>query len=221
KKEIGHTVGSGIRMTLLIGLPAAFGLFVLAKPIINLLYFNNTATTINNAGEILRYLSFGVIFLTLVQTLTAILQGLGKPIVPVINLFIGAIFKIILTYILTAIPSINIKGAAISTVVAYGTAAILDLFFLRVISKVKLNYIDIFIKPLISAAGMGILVNIAYRFLLNIVGGRIATIIAIGIGGVSYIILLIITGTLTDEDMKLIPKGNKIGRFLDKFKLLK
>src|SRR5699024_8357501 len=126
KDEINNLISSGIRMTLLIGLPSALGLLVLAKPIIGLLYYNNTVETIASTGEILQYLSLGVVFLTLVQALTAMLQGLGKPIIPVINLFIGAVFKLILTYILTAIPSINVKGAAISTVVAYGVAAILD-----------------------------------------------------------------------------------------------
>src|SRR5699024_4143432 len=125
RRDIKTLVSSGIRLTLIIGLPCAFGLFVLSDPIINLLYFNNTAETIRSTGETLAYLSFGVIFLTLVQALTAILQGLGKPFVPVRNLFIGAIIKVILTYTLVAIPGINIKGAAISTVVVYATAAIL------------------------------------------------------------------------------------------------
>lgn len=221
KREIRQIIGSGIRMTLLIGLPCAFGLFVLAKPIINLLYFKNTIETINSSGEILAYLSFGVIFLTLVQALTAMLQGLGKPLIPVINLFIGALLKIILTYILTAIPGINIKGAAISTVVAYATAAILDLILLSKVAKIKFNYRDIFIKPLISALGMAIIVRFSYGFLLKIIGGRLSTILSIGIGGLAYVILLIVTGTITEEDIKFIPKGERLGRYLDKFKLLK
>jgi len=221
KREIRQIIGSGIRMTLLIGLPCVFGLFVLAKPIINLLYFKNTIETINSSGEILAYLSFGVIFLTLVQALTAMLQGLGKPLIPVINLFIGALLKIILTYILTAIPGINIKGAAISTVVAYATAAILDLILLSKVAKIKFNYRDIFIKPLISALGMAIIVRFSYGFLLKIIGGRLSTILSIGIGGLAYVILLIVTGTITEEDIKFIPKGERLGRYLDKFKLLK
>lgn len=39
KKEVEGIIGSGIRITLLIGLPCALGLFVLARPIIGLLYF--------------------------------------------------------------------------------------------------------------------------------------------------------------------------------------
>lgn len=221
KKEIEGIIGSGIRITLLIGLPAAFGLFVLARPIINLLYYNNSIETINSTGHILAYLSFGVIFLTLVQSLTAILQGLGKPLIPVMNLFIGALVKVVLTYTLTVVPSINIKGAAISTVVAYAIAAILDLISVRMISKIKLNYSNIFIKPLISSLGMAITVKLGYAFLLTFISDRLSTLLSVMIGALVYLILLIVTGTLTQNDMALLPKGDKIAKKLERFKIFK
>lgn len=220
-EEIKKLIGSGIRMTLLIGLPSAFGLFVLAKPIIGLLYYSNTLETINSTGEILRYLSFGVIFLTLVQALTAILQGLGKPMIPVINLFIGAVTKIILTYTLTAVPSVNIKGAAISTVTAYGIAAILNIISLVVLFKFKFNYKDIFIKPLISSIGMAVVVSLSFGFLQNLIGPKIATLGSVLIGGLVYIVLLLITGTITNQDIELFSKNKKTKKLLDKFKLMK
>lgn len=219
--EIKTIISSGIRMTLLIGLPCAFGYFVLAKPIIGLLYYKNTIETINSTGEILSILSFGVITLTLVQSLTAILQGLGRPLVPVFNLFIGAVVKVILTYVLTAIPSINIKGAAISTVAAYTIAALLDLYSLVKISKIKLDIKNIFIKPLISAVGMAVVARISYLLLLGIIGDKLSTIIAILMGAVIYFILLIATGSITSEDFKLLPNGEKIEKKLGKFMFFK
>ena len=221
KKEVQSIISSGIRVTLLIGLPCAFGLFVLAKPIIRLLYFKNTIETLNSTGEILAVLSFGVIFLTLVQSLTAILQGLGKPLVPVINLFIGAVVKVILTFTLTAIPSINIKGAAISTVIAYGIASILDLISVKVYAEIKLNTKDVFIKPLISALCMAVTAKISHLLLMSIIGDKLATIIAIIIGALVYLVLLLITGSITKEDLSLLPKGDKIGKKLEKIKFMK
>jgi stage V sporulation protein B len=221
KTEINSIASSGIRMTLLIGLPCAFGLFVLAKPIIGLLYYKNTLETINSTGEILSYLSFGVITLTLVQCLTAILQGLGRVMVPVINLFIGAVVKVILTYVLTGIPSINIKGAAISTVAAYTIAALLDLMSLVRSSKIKLDFKNIFLKPLISSIVMAIIAKASFILLNNIIGQRLATILAVLIGVVLYFILLIITGSITTEDFKLLPKGDKIEKKLERFKIFK
>ncbi len=221
KKEIISLVNSGTRMTLLIGLPCAFGLFVLARPIIQLLYFNNTPETITSIGEILQYLSFGVIFLTLVQALTSMLQGLGKPLIPVVNLLIGAVVKVGLTYTLTVIPSINVKGAAISTVAAYAIASILDSISLSMLMRMRLNYLDTIIKPLISSIGMAIIVRISYVFLYEILGSNLATLFSIMIGVVVYVILLIITGTITKEDLALLPKGDKLSKKIDKYNLMK
>ncbi len=221
KKEMESITSSGIRITLLIGLPSALGLFVLARPIIQLLYYKNDLETIISTGNLLSILSFGVIFLTLVQSLSGILQGLGRPMTAAINLMIGSIFKIILSYTLTVIPSINIYGAAISTVVAFGVAAILDIRSVIRYADIKLSGKDVFLKPFISAIGMAIGAYGTYSFLLDRVGGKFATLAAVLIGVIIYGILLIITGSITSEDLSLLPKGDKIGKSLDKFKLIK
>lgn len=217
KREIEDIISSGIRITLLIGLPCAFGLFVLAKPIIGLLYYKNTIESIISTGLILQYLSFGVIFLTLVQALTAILQGLGKPFIPVVSLFIGAVVKVLLTYSLTVIPSINIRGAAISTVAAYSIAAIIDMVAVIVITKIDFNYKNIFIKPLISSFGMAVVAKLSFMFLAGSIGDKLSTIIAIILAGIVYVILLVITGSITPDDMLLLPKGEKIKNKLQKY----
>ncbi len=227
KKEMEDIISSGIRMTLLIGLPAGIGLFVLADPIIALLYYKNPVETILSVGSLLRTLSLGVIFLTLVQALSSILQGLGKPMIPAINLFVGAGAKIFLSYVLTAVPSINIQGAAISTVVAFFIAVALDLIFVIKYSKIKLKVKDVFMRPLISAIGMGIVALGGYNLSLGILIDRISnaaklsTVIAILMAGIAYVILLVLTGTITSEDLKFIPRGEKIRKGLDKFNLLK
>lgn len=216
KENIEKTISAGIRMTLLIGLPSAVGLFVLAKPLIGLLYFNNTLETIESTGMILRYLSIGVIFLTLVQTSTSIIQGLGKPMLPVFTLLVGATVKVFLTYYLTAIPSININGAAISTVCAYLISAVLNVIIIVRKFDIKFSYKDIIIKPTISAVTMGIIVSVSFNLIKNIIGDSKASLLAVLIGGISYIILLVVTKTITREDILLLPKGEKIVKILDR-----
>lgn len=218
KEEVAELISTGLRLTLLIGLPAAFGLFVLAKPIVSLLYFNLTVGENAVTGEILQYLALGVVFLTLVQALTAIIQGLGKPFIPVRNLLFGAIAKIILTYFLTAIPAINIKGAAISTVVAFGIAASLNFIYILKVVKAELDMKKIFLKPLASAFGMAIVARLSYNLLQGPLGGSIATLSAVAIGGLIYFVLLIATGTLTAEDLSFLPKSKKLKNLLKKFR---
>ncbi|NMB07468.1 MAG: polysaccharide biosynthesis protein [Tissierellia bacterium] len=219
--EIRKTASSSMRITLLIGLPAALGLFILSEPIIALLYFKLSPEEIINTGEILSILSFGIIFLTLVQSLTAILQGLGKPIVPVVNLAIGAGIKVILTYTLTGIRDINVKGAAISTVVAYLIAALLDLMAVKKYTRLKLDLIEVFIKPLLSSIGMALVAKFVHLGLISSIGDKLATIMAIIIAAIVYFILLLITGSITYEDFILLSNGDKVAKKLVKLGILK
>jgi len=220
-REIRNVTSSSMRITLLIGLPAAFGLFVLAEPIIGLLYFKLSPEEIASTGEILSILSFGIIFLTLVQSLTAILQGLGRPIVPVANLAVGAVVKVFLTYTLTGIRDINVKGAAISTVAAYFIAVILDLMAVRKYTRLKLDIMEVFIKPLISTLGMALVAKFSYIGFLEILGSKLSTLVAIFLAVIVYMILLLITGSLTYEDFSLLPNGEKIAKKLVKLRILK
>ncbi|MFA5576395.1 MAG: polysaccharide biosynthesis protein [Tissierellaceae bacterium] len=221
RREMEDIISSGIRITLLIGLPAALGLYALARPIIELLYYKNDMDTIINTAKLLSILSFGVIFLTLVQSLSAILQGLGRPIVPAVNLFVGAVAKVILSYTLTRIPQINIYGAAFSTVTAYGIASILDLISVKKYAKVKLDVMSVFIKPFISAVGMALLAFLSYSFLVARLGSKLSTVVAIVVGVILYAVLLLVTGSISSEDLGLLPKGDKLGKLVDKFKLIK
>ena len=212
---------SGARMTLLVGLPATFGLFILAKPITQLLYSGNGVDTINSTASILEILAFSVVFLTLIQSLTAVLQGLGKAIIPVRNLAIGAVVKVVLTYELTAVPSINIRGAAISTVVAYIIATTLNIIEVKKYTKVKFNLMDTFIKPLFATLLMTLSVWTTYKYMASTFGGNMATILSVVVGFIVYVLSLLIIGTITSNDLEILPAGKKITRILKLLGLLR
>ena len=59
-----------------------------------------------------------IIFMSSLQTLTGILQGINRQNVPVKNLAIGAVAKIIITYIFVGIKVINVNGASLGTIAA-------------------------------------------------------------------------------------------------------
>lgn len=212
---------SGVRVTLLIGLPAALGLFILATPIMKLLYFKNDIATLTNSGQILQLLSFSVIFLTLVQSLTAILQGLGKPHIPVRNLIIGATVKLVVTFVLTGIPEINVKGAAIGTVVAYMTASILNFIAVKKYTKTTFSFIEAFFKPIISVLTMTLVVWYSYGFTTPIIGAKLATVASIIIGAIVYGLMLLLLGSITSRDFDLLPGGTRIAKILKSVGLLR
>jgi stage V sporulation protein B len=155
------------------------------------------------------------------QTLNGVLQGIGKPMVPVIGLLIGIVFKVVLTYTLTAIPSINIYGAAIGTVVAYLIAVVFELWYIRKHVGVKLSTKDLFIKPISMVIIMGIVVKLSYSILVGIIGGSLSTLVSIGVGGIIYVVEVFALGGITKEEVIKLPKGEKLYRLLNKVKLMK
>lgn len=216
-EKVKSEIITAIKVTLYILLPAAVGLAVLATPIMKLLYSSEPSSL----GQIMLALTPCVVFLGLMQTLNGILQGIGKPMVPVIGLSIGIVFKIVLTYTLTAIPSINIYGAALGSVAAYLVAVLYELWYIRIRVGVKLPVKDLFIKPVTMVIIMGVVVRLSYSVLFNIIGSSLSTLVSICIGALIYGIVVIALGGITKEDILKLPKGNKIYSILNKAKLMK
>lgn len=208
---------SAIKITLMIVLPAAFGIASLAHPIMKLLYPSQPSMV----GTILLVLTPCVVFLGLIQSLNGILQGMGKPMVPVICLAIGMIFKIGISYTLTAIPQINVIGSALGTVIAYFIAATLELIYIKKAMKMNLSKKQIFIKPLIIVTTMFIAVKLSFGLMIGILGNTLSTIIAIAIGAIVYVVATFTLGGIKKEELLNMPKGDKVYKVLRKLKLMK
>ncbi|MEE1144409.1 MAG: polysaccharide biosynthesis C-terminal domain-containing protein, partial [Acutalibacteraceae bacterium] len=137
------------------------------------------------------------------------------------NVLIGVATKVTLNAILVGIPEINIVGAAYSTLACYTVIVTLNLTSLMRHSGVMPNLWGTLGKPAIS----GILCMITAGATSTLFGNLglslvVSTAISVTLGGIVYIFVLFALKTLTKEDIKLLPKGEKIAKVLEKFKLL-
>ncbi len=208
-----HTVSAmGIKLAMFIGIPCAVGLFALSAPVIDLLY-SIDAERLSIASALMRTSAVGVIFLSLVQTLTGILQGAGKQHIPVVNLFIGGLVKVALMLTLMRNPAIEIQGAAISTTACYIVAGLLDAIYLIRYTKLKLNWMDTFIKPVVSALFMGGAAYFSYTLIYDkLASNTIATAGAILVGVVLYLTGVLWMRMFSEEDLAFIPGGSFLAK---------
>ncbi len=207
----------GIRYAVIIALPCAVGMSVLSEPILVLLYPGQRESAIN-AASCLAILAISVIFLGLTHAFTGILQGIGKQIIPVRNLAIGAVAKVVVTFCLTGIPSLNVRGAAFGTLTAYAVSAILDFISVIKHTGTKFDYKLTVLKPVISVAIMGVVVYAIHHFVSLYIGNAVACVVSIVVGVIVYLIAVLITGTLTVEELEGLPKGKTIVKIVKKFK---
>ncbi len=212
-----------VRLTLLLAVPSAAGLYLLAEPITAFLFDNP------EAGAVLAAMAPGVIFLTLYQTTSGILQGLGHPAEPVKSLFLGALVKTVLTWLLTANILLHTKGAAYATVAGFGLAAFLNFYRVCRLSGMPLRPVETLLKPLIASAAMGVAVISIYGRLSRLFlltgparANAAAVLSAITAGVMVYGVMLFVLGAVTRSDLMTIPRvGPALVRVAEKLHLLR
>lgn len=209
-KEIQGRSYVALKITSLITVPAFVGLCVLATPISQLLY----ATP--NAGGPIAVMSLSIFLLGMQQVTTGILQGLGHTSIPMINLFISTIIKIPLSWYLTGLPEWGINGAAWSTNIDFGLAALLNMIFVNRYIKYRIPWGET-VKIFFSALAMGGATVVVYYFLSSLVGNSIGVLGAIIVAVIVYSAGLLITKTIKPDEWASMPViGKRIAAYRDR-----
>lgn len=218
-REVGAIAESGMRISAVISMPMGVGLAVLSVPIVGILYPNTNAM----GAEILTYLGVASIFVCIALVTNSILQANGNEILPIVSMLAGGIVKIVCNLLLVGRPEINILGAAIGTIACYAVLCLLNCVFIYRKLQVKPRYMQVFARPLVSTLVMGACAWAVYGLaarVLHVAGNEsrlpmlVAMCAAIAIAVVVYLIMVVVTRSVTAEDMKLVPKGEKIGKLL-------
>ena len=158
------------------------------------------------------------------------LQAIGRTDIPVKSVVVGAVCKIICNFILVGNPKVNIYGAVIGTVLFYVVIVACNFVSLLKISKVKIRWSSVLVKPLICAVLCGVtafasngLLNRIFpadtsESILNM--GTISAGIAVVLAVIVYAISLLLIKGIAREDVTVLPKGEKIAKTLEKYGLL-
>lgn len=204
---------SVLRITVLFALPCAMGFFLLSEPILRVLYSDA------NASILLQRLSLAVVFVAVVSVSNAVLQAYGKVYVPVINMLVGGVIKVLMNYFL--IPVWGIDAAPIATTVCYGVIAVLNIGYIVSMLKIRLSFVYMVIKPIIASVIMGAAAIICYRLLSQLMpGSRIVTFAAIAIAAAVYAVALVFVRCLKKEDILNLPKGAKLAEIMERYRLI-
>ena len=230
-KLVNETVNTVFRTTMLFALPAGAGFFALSEPILTLLY-NGTENQagIAVAAPVLALYGLMMAILTLSSPLTNILQAIGRADVPAKALALGCVFKIGLNYILIGIPEMNVKGAVFGTAFFYLLCIFYNYAVLRKETGVRIDIKTVIVKPLIAAVLCGGAAYGSYAVLCNVLtfgdmssrlnGQSLACLVSIGVAVLVYAISVLLMKTLVKDDILMLPKGEKLAKILEKYKLI-
>lgn len=207
--------------TILIVLPCVVGMVVFAEPILKLLYPNASS-----GAWIMQVCVIATIFTAMEQTINGALQGLGKVMVPAAALTIGVLCKLILNLILVPIstevcPLGGAAGAAFATDVCHIVAFCIVFAVLKRTVNLKLKFSKMVIKPIIASAMMAVVSYGTYILLNGIIAQNMATIIALIVAVIVYVLSILVLRIFNEEDILMLPYGQKIYAVLVKVGIYK
>lgn len=219
RHEAKDVMESSMKLTNLVAMPAGIGLCVLAYPIFNVLYWGT-----NEIGPTL-LATFGIAsyFVCMQLITTAVLQANGHEKVPFVTCAVGGLLQIGMDWYLTGKPEINIMGSPFGTLTCYGAITIMNLLFISLKVKNKPDLSRAFVKPALCTIAMGVAAWSVYELFhkvgSDILGtGRMALtvylLVAMLAAVIVYGVLIIATKTITRDDMRYIPRGEKIADML-------
>lgn len=213
QRSVNHISSVSLRVTFLISVPASVGMCLFAEPICALLLPGNPEAAAGTA-PLLSLLSVAIAFNCTLYTTNAILQALGHPSIPVVNMAVGGLIKIALSYVLNGIPEINVMGSAISTIVSYFLIMALNFIFIRrflpTVSGIVLPTVSI----VLASGIMGAFSYAAYAVLKLFLPIRAAVLPAIVLAVLVYAAGVVLLHAVNYDDVAMLPKGETIARLL-------
>ena len=212
-------IGTAIKTTMFLSSPSAVGLTVLAKPVTLLLYPQKAS--VDTVSYLLAAMSISIIFYALSTISNAVLQGIGKVNLPVVNAAVALVIQTVVLVPLLLTTDIGLYTLVIATVLYSFLMCILNGISVKKELKYKQEIIKTFLLPgwaaiLMGAAAFGVYHGLYLLIHMNVVCLAAAILVAVPI----YFVLTIKMGAVGRKDLLALPKGTLFVRVAEKCRLI-
>ena len=131
RKKIFFSLG----ITLLVSVPAAFGLYYFAEPVSRMIFRSLKGEELQTLVALIKTFAVSAFTLSCVQTLSACLTAQGKPRHAAVSMAIAMTVKTIIYTLLLKNKEISVFGLAYATNIGYLVAFLLDFVYNLKVSK--------------------------------------------------------------------------------------
>lgn len=217
-----NKIGVAVKSTMVISIPSAVGLLVLAKPVTCLLFPSRGDEVIDMAAKLLMTLALSVVLYALSTLNSTILQGLGKVNAPIWNAAAALLVQTAVAVPLLLFTELGIYSLAIASTVFAGVMCLLNQRSVRRAIGYRQEIVRTFLIPALAAAFMGMMAWAVYEgCLLLFKSPRIAVFPAVIVGVIVYFVMLLLLRGVTEQELRGFPKGYLLVRLAKKCRLLK
>ena len=216
--EAKNKINLGIKSVMMVAFPSAVGIFVLASPIMRLLFQDGR----DLPAQMLQIGAISVVSFSYSTITNGVLQGLDKMNIPFAHASIALVIHLIILYILLNYTNLGVFALVIGNVIFPLIVCILNWRYIKKLLDYKQEFKKTFIIPFVSSVVMGIITWIVYKLSYQaITSNAISTVLAVIVAVLVYFSLLLLLKGITEDELIQLPKGASIVKIARKFRLIR
>ncbi|HIV34552.1 MAG TPA: polysaccharide biosynthesis protein [Candidatus Blautia intestinigallinarum] len=204
-------------ISMLISIPAAVGLAVLAGPVTRILFPLSTT----DAANILAIGAVTVILNGCSNISNGVLQGIGKPRIPMINAAIALVVDVIVMAVLLFATDLGVYSIVCAMIVYAVVMCVLNDRAMKKYMKYRNPWRKAYLPPLLASVPMGIVAGgVYYGLYLLVPINLICLILSIGLGALTYFCVYMKIAKPSEEELGGLPGGGMMIRLSRKLRLI-
>ena len=198
--DVSQKASLTIKLNLIISLPCVLVFLFFPKNVLQVLYSGSFGCEgeLSLCTTLLFLSSSSVLYLSILQMSTALLQAMNKAYVPVISLLISLVLKVICEAIL--IRLLGIVGVVLSNCVCYFVSSFINLWQFKKLVPTTASFCKSFLIPIFSCFIMCFAIFLSQKICESFVSFRFASLFSFFVGGVVYLVCIFLFKTFTKEE---------------------
>ena len=218
RKQTLNRIASAIRFSMIIAIPSAVGLAVLAAPISNLLFPGRDNTDLI---KMTCYGSSAVVVYSLSTVTNAVLQGINRMKTPIRNAGISLVLHTVILFVMLRYLHMGIYGVLYANILFALFICILNARAIARFKRYRQEVKKTFLIPMVASAVMGAAAFGVYRAAYSVFGNLISTGISVLVAVAVYFVLLILLKGVDAQELRSMPGGTRLSGLARKLHLMR
>ena len=218
RKQTLNRIASAIRFSMIIAIPSAVGLAVLAAPISNLLFPGRDNTDLI---KMTCYGSSAVVVYSLSTVTNAVLQGINRMKTPIRNAGISLVLHTVILFVMLRYLHMGIYGVLYANILFALFICILNARAIARFKRYRQEVKKTFLIPMVASAVMGAAAFGVYRAAYSIFGNLISTGISVLVAVAVYFVLLVLLKGVDAQELRSMPGGTRLSGLARKLHLMR
>ena len=187
---------------------------MLAQPIVLLLFGGTNGV----AGKLLMLGSFTILLNGMSNISNGVLQGIGKPKIPMITAAVALVVDVIVVVALLMFTDLGIYALLVAMIVYAIVVCVMNDFFMKKYLDYRNPWKTAYVSPIIASVVMGVVAAGVYYGLHAIVPSNIICLgVSIILAAAAYFLVYVMVDKSAAERLLRIPGGTYLVRIADKF----